>query len=279
MNKTPVPFMHIPDEDRAITHVSNRRQRRRLFASTRRSSDITLPARETSFSESAVRRSDMKASATMRKFGLLLLVMAVTLPLAVRADDDRNGQNNQGNDQGCRDEGDNDHNARTPLKLIGVIPVPGNPIISADIAWVDPGTEAYYLADRSNAGVDIIDVETNFFAGRVKGLVGVVGPQDGTVNNNGSGPNGVVVSPQKRVWIGDGNDTLKVADVDPESPGFQNVLGKIDLAVHDPTSPSFCDNGMATGHWCGRADEIGFDPRHRVVLIATPTPFSPTHID
>ena len=221
----------------------------------------------------------MKASATMRKFGLLLLVMAVTLPLAVRADDDRNGQNGQGNDQGCRDEGDNDHNARTPLKLIGVIPVPGNPIISADIAWVDPGTEAYYLADRSNAGVDIINVETNFFAGRVAGLVGVVGAQDGTAKNNGSGPNGVVVSPKKQVWIGDGNDTLKVANVDPDSPGFQNVLGSIDLAVKNPSSPSYCDSGAMNGHWCGRADEIGFDPRHRVVLIATPTPFSPTHID
>jgi hypothetical protein len=219
----------------------------------------------------------MKASATMRKFGLLLLVMAVTLPLAVRADDDRNGQNNQGNDQGCRDE-DNDHNAHTPLKLIGAIPVPGNPIVSADIAWVDPGSEAYYLADRSNAGIDIIDAETNFYVGRVGGLVGVVGTADGSSKNNGSGPNGVVVTPKRRAWLGDGNDLLKVADVDQDSPTFGNVLASINLAITDPTSPSFCDTGTSDptkGHWCGRADEIGYDPRHHVVLIATPGPRSP----
>jgi hypothetical protein len=43
-----------------------------------------------------------------------------------------------------------EHSAQTAPKLIGVVPVPGNPTVSADIAWVDPGTEAYYLAERSN---------------------------------------------------------------------------------------------------------------------------------
>ena len=30
-----------------------------------------------------------------------------------------------------------------------------------DISWVDEPTERYFIADRSNAGVDIIDAETN----------------------------------------------------------------------------------------------------------------------
>jgi hypothetical protein len=158
----------------------------------------------------------MNTRATMRRFGLFLLALMVGLSLTIRADGFRDGDDQ---DQACRDDGENhEHNKNTPLKLIGVIPVPGNPIISADIAWVDPGTEAYYLADRSNAGVDIIDVESNFYVGRVGHMVGVVGPADGTTANNGSGPNGVVVTPGRRLWAGDGNETLVVADVNPDSP-------------------------------------------------------------
>ena len=215
----------------------------------------------------------MNTRATMRRFGLFLLALMVGLSLTVRADGFRDGDDQ---DQACRDDGENhEHNKNTPLKLIGVIPVPGNPIISADIAWVDPGTEAYYLADRSNAGVDIIDVETNFYVGRVGGMVGVVGTADGTTANNGSGPNGVVVTPGRRLWAGDGNDTLVVADVDPNSATFTHILKSINLSVTDPSSPSFCDNGTTHGHWCGRADEIGYDTRHHVILIATPGPRSP----
>lgn len=217
----------------------------------------------------------MTTRVAMRRFGLFLLALIVGLSLTVRADDDRDGQG-----QACRDEGENhEHNVNTPLHLIGAISVPGNPIVSADIAWVDPGTEAYYLADRSNAGVDIINVETNFFAGRVGGMVGVAGAADGSTANNGSGPNGVVVTPGRRLWAGDGNDTLQVADVNPDSATFTQILKSINLAITDPTSLSFCDNGTANGHWCGRADEIGYDTRHHIILIATPGPLSPTHVD
>jgi hypothetical protein len=211
----------------------------------------------------------------MRKLGIVLLSVAFVLPLTIRADQDGDRRDWKDRDA-CRD--DSDHHRRnldTPLTLIGVVPVPGNPIISADIAWVDPGTERYYLADRSNAGVDIIDVETDFYAARVGGMVGVVGAADGTTKNNGSGPNGVVVTPSRRLWAGDGNDTLVVADVDPDSATYLSILHSINLADMVKTSPSFCDDGTANGHWCGRADEIGYDPRHHVILIATPGPLSP----
>ncbi len=107
--------------------------------------------------------------------------------------------------------------AQDGVRLIGVIPVPGQPIVSSDITWVDPRTDRAYLTDRSNAGVDIIDAENNVFVGRVSGMVGVVGASDGTSQNNGSGPNGVLVTPNKVLWAGDGNSTTTVADVDPHS--------------------------------------------------------------
>ncbi len=58
------------------------------------------------------------------------------------------------------------------LALRGVIAVPGNPLAAYDISWVDQATQMYYLADRSNAGVDIINARNNTFVGRVPGFVG-----------------------------------------------------------------------------------------------------------
>src|SRR5580704_3424186 len=107
---------------------------------------------------------------------------------------------------------------KTYVRLIGIIPIPGNPLASADIAWVDPGTKRFYLADRSNLGIDIIDAENNLFVGRVTGFAG---PGNATPPPpNGQGPNGVLVTPNKKVWAGDGNSTVQVADVDPSSPSY-----------------------------------------------------------
>src|SRR5262249_32522938 len=98
------------------------------------------------------------------------------------------------------------------LQLLGVILVPGNPIISSDIGWVDPQTERYYLADRSNLGVDIVDAENHLWVGRVGGMAGPLPSGGGTTTTNGAGPNGVLVTPEKILWAGDGNSTVQVAD-------------------------------------------------------------------
>ena len=37
---------------------------------------------------------------------------------------------------------------------------------------MDPRTERYYLADRSNAGVDVIDAHNNVFLQRIGGFTG-----------------------------------------------------------------------------------------------------------
>ncbi len=190
-----------------------------------------------------------------RVLGSLLLTVGVTLPLSISAgqEDRRGGEHHE------RDR-------KTPIRLSGVITVPGNPITSADIAWVDPGTERYYLADRSNFGVDIIDAETDVFVGRVVGMAGPLPSGGGTAATNGPGPNGVVVTPNHRLWAGDGNSTVEVADVNPESPNYLNIIGSISTAI------TACDS--ATAHYCGRADEIGYDPRHHLVLVANNAPLS-----
>ena len=132
----------------------------------------------------------------------LLLSLAFILPLTLRADQDKN---NGHDDRGLGDDAHNKHELNTPVNLLGVIPIPGNPITSADISWVDPGTERYYFADRSNLGVDIIDAETNFFVGRVGGMAGALPSGGGTTTTNGPGPNGVLVTPNRKLWAGIGN--------------------------------------------------------------------------
>ena len=173
-----------------------------------------------------------------------------------------------GGNEDCKESEHHNHDVKTPVGLAGVIPVPGNPITSADISWVDPGTERYYFADRSNFGVDIIDAEANVWVGRVTGMAGPLPSGGGTATTNGPGPNGVVVTPNRKLWAGDGNSTVRVADVDPRSPDYLKIIGSISTAISD------CDTGST--HYCGRADELDYDPRDRIILVANNAPLSPT---
>src|SRR5947207_12976964 len=62
--------------------------------------------------------------------------------------------------------------AVTPIRLIGVIPIPGNPLVTSDIIWVDQATRRLYVTDRSNFGIDIFDAVKETFVGRVTGFAG-----------------------------------------------------------------------------------------------------------
>ncbi len=127
---------------------------------------------------------------------------------------------------------------------IALINIPGNPLTSFDISWVDDDT--YYLADRSNAGIDIIDAEDNIFLTRIGGFVGF------HIDNDHSGPNGIlVIHDRDELWAGDGVDgdghsTVKVVDLE---------AGAISDSIVIP-------NGTA------RADELAFDPEDRVLIVA-----------
>ena len=65
-------------------------------------------------------------------------------------------------------------NAWADVKLLSTIDIPGAELAQFDIGVVDVEAGRYYLADRSNKGVDIFDTQTNKFVGRVDGFVGVV---------------------------------------------------------------------------------------------------------
>jgi hypothetical protein len=115
----------------------------------------------------------------------------------------------------------------TETKCLTAVAIPGNPIRSADISWVDPDRSLYFLADRSNKGVDIVSTVTNTFIGRAGDSTGpgsfagvLPGPATVAVNNNISGPDGVV-SRGNCLYAGDGDSSLKVFDIsDPTHPVF-----------------------------------------------------------
>src|SRR5260370_19106089 len=99
---------------------------------------------------------------------------------------------------------------------------------------------------------------------------------------NGSGPNGALFTPNRRLWVGDGNSTLRVADVDPDSPNYLNVLKSINTSVTDPISPSFCDNGGTNPgiwHLSGPAASPSRGPPAHLSPVSNKAPLSPPHAD
>src|SRR5262252_9261150 len=101
----------------------------------------------------------------------------------------------------------------TQTKCLTAVTIPGNPLCSFDISWVNPQRAEYYLGDRSNAGIDIVDTQHLKFKRTIGGFVGIKLKTDGTVNNDISGPDGVT-SHGRWLYAGDGDSTLKVIDLD-----------------------------------------------------------------
>src|SRR5882724_9033188 len=101
----------------------------------------------------------------------------------------------------------------TQTQCLTAVQIPGNPLRSYDISWVNPNRAEYYLADRSNAGIDVINTHNLTFKRTIGGFVGIVLNAAGTaVDNNHSGPDGVV-SHGRWLYAGDGDSTLKVIDL------------------------------------------------------------------
>jgi len=120
----------------------------------------------------------------------------------------------------------------TQTKCIRAIHVPGNPLTSFDISWVNPNRAEYYLADRSNSGIDIIDTQHLTFKRTIGGFVGIkFNAAHTAVDNNHSGPDGVV-SHGHWLYAGDGDSTLKVIDLN--APTASAIKQSIPTGRHDP---------------------------------------------
>jgi len=114
--------------------------------------------------------------------------------------------------------------ATTQTRCLIAIQIPGHPLLSFDISWVDAERAEYYLSDRSNAGVDVLDTQHNTFKRTIGGFVGVKLTAAGVVNNNISGPDGVT-SHGRWLYAGDGDSTLHVIDLlAPAQSATQQII-------------------------------------------------------
>ncbi|MGB6350490.1 MAG: hypothetical protein WBG10_10725 [Pseudolabrys sp.] len=151
----------------------------------------------------------------------------------------------------------------TQTKCLTAVQIPGNPLRSFDISWVNPDRAEMYFADRSNKGVDVIDTQTLTWKRTIGGFVGVVLTSAGAVNNNLSGPDGVT-SHGRWLYAGDGNSTLKVIDLNapPASAIKQSIStggttrldemalttdGKLLIAANNAEDPPFATLFRANG--------------------------------
>jgi sugar lactone lactonase YvrE len=99
------------------------------------------------------------------------------------------------------------------VSLVATIEIPGNKLEQFDFGYVDSDTGRYYITDRSNAGVDIIDTRKLAYIGWVGGFVGLKRDANGRPAIQLSGPNGLAFDTEKRqLWTADGDSTVKVID-------------------------------------------------------------------
>jgi len=125
------------------------------------------------------------------------------------------------------------------MQLIKVIILP-RPSAAFDIACVDANSQRYYVADRTNGCIDVVNTADDSLAGQIGGFVGSTG------KSTTSGPNGVAIVPElNQLWVGDGDSTLKV----------------VDLASH-----TIIDSINTGGN--ARVDELTYDARDRIVVAA-----------
>jgi hypothetical protein len=145
--------------------------------------------------------------------------------------------------------------ARAQVKLLDTITVPGSKLEFFDISFVDAASQLYVLADRSNAGVDVIDASTNTFVHRLLGFAGQKFNPNGSADNAHSGPDGVIIVPGavNSIWAGDGDSTVKVFGFPPSFTFFGAV--------------STCLAGSTVSD-CGRADEMAHDPQDHILIVA-----------
>jgi hypothetical protein len=130
-----------------------------------------------------------------------------------------------------------------PIAFID-LPAGSTPLTSFDISFVERSSQRYYLADRSNKAVDVFDASSHTFETRLTGSPAFVG---NTGNPDTSGPNGVVVVHDRdELWVGDGMSRVQVFDLRTNSWV---------ATIH-------------TGNNATRADEIAYDQKDKLILIA-----------
>jgi hypothetical protein len=143
-------------------------------------------------------------------------------------------------------EGERDNGA---VRLLKTVPIPGTPANTTagkmyvfDISFVDQTTQTYYLADRSNAVVDVVDARTNQLISQINATPAFKGF---TGSNATSGPDGVVAA-FPWLFVTDANSRVVTID------------------LRNGKTVSDVSTGGAPGL---RADELAYDPTDGLLFV------------
>jgi DNA-binding beta-propeller fold protein YncE len=154
------------------------------------------------------------------------------------------------------------------FSLQASITIPGAPLHSFDISWVDSSLHSYLLADRTHAAIDIIDTGAGHAVRQIIPTGANAFAGDTGVSDT-SGPNGVLTVTQPgnpnnqnshgapMVWAGDGPHGTDCAT---------NAADCSTVKIFDFATGNLV-NVVNTGGQA-RADELCYDPRDHLVMIA-----------
>jgi hypothetical protein len=92
-----------------------------------------------------------------------------------------------------------------------VSPAGGNPLASFDISWVDTVSGNYFLSDRSNKAIDVVNTTSNAVSQIGAGVF--AGLNTTSCGNGCSGPNGVLTVNGQLVFAGDAGSTLRIFNI------------------------------------------------------------------
>ena len=127
------------------------------------------------------------------------------------------------------------------LRQIALITGPDIPpagLWAFDISYVDDQSQVDYLADASNASVDLIDTRTDTLIGQIGGFRGFHGSRET------QGPGGVLVDDLGQLWASDGDSTVRLIDL-----SSRTIVAT-----------------LTTGG-AKRADEMAYDPQDQLLLV------------
>jgi hypothetical protein len=157
-----------------------------------------------------------------------------------------------------------------------------SPLTGSQKGWAEQSNAKYFLTDASANGVHVINIKKHEYVGLIGGMAGAATTGGGTATTNGPGPNSFVSAPRfflgwlfggdRVLFVSDGNSTVHVIDMHR-----LQIIKSISTAVQAGEGipdNQVCDDG--TAHYCGRANEIAYDPFHHVVIVQNPSPLALT---
>ena len=140
----------------------------------------------------------------------------------------------------------------TTIPINGTAASPSTKLYSFDISWVDQATGLFYLADRSNKALDVIDTKTDTLFGQAGGAAFGFAGDSG--NSGTSGPNGVTAA------LG----CIFATD-------FPSRVVSINSSVSFVAPVSSVSTGGNR-----RADELAFDPKDGLLLVINNAEVAPS---